>query len=67
MPAPAPKRNLKDEPTKAEGSGVKKRKIGAVTTEQQLAKRSQQAAPSSFEDELGKLTQDLVELKSGPP
>lgn len=66
MSAAAPKRNLKDEASKNNSLGNKKRKIGAETTEQQLAKRSQ-PQPSSFEEDLLNLTQDLNGLKSGSP
>ena len=62
MPAPVPKRTGS---TTEDSIGHKKRRIGQETTEQRLAKKQSQAGPSSFEEDLSKLTQDLDELGGG--
>lgn len=68
MPAASSKRVLKDETSKhnnADQSTAKKRKLEEQSITQRNKKLGTQAAPSNFEEDLGKLTQDIEELKDG--
>ncbi|KAI5806949.1 DNA polymerase family B-domain-containing protein [Geopyxis carbonaria] len=62
MPATTNKRALKDE--QKDPGAAKKRKVKEETTAR-MAKKLSQAAPTSFEEDLGKLTQDITGLKDG--
>lgn len=68
MPAVTAKRVLKDETSNHNNSvptSAKKRKLGTESLAERNKKLSQAAPKSSFEDDLGKLTQDLDDLKNG--
>ncbi len=66
MPTATPKRVLKDETAKHNNvMANKKRKIDNNTRGQRLAKLSQDVPKSSFEDDLGRLTQEMNTLKGG--
>jgi len=61
MPTATTKRILKDETP----SSAKKRKVGGEVHNERLAKLSQTLPPSSFEEELGNLTEEIHALKDG--